>query len=101
MSYQIAGRPQQCSNEQRSRGAAMNNGHELRLDLAHARQRELIAAGERARMDGRSPRHGDKDAAAARSSTGGHPSRASWRVRLTGVMLRRARFSAVRDQGRC
>ena len=39
----------------------MNNGHELRLDLAHARQRELIAAGERARMDGRAWQSREKD----------------------------------------
>ena len=79
----------------------MNNGHELRLDLAHARQRELIAAGERARMDRRSSQSGDQDAAATRASTGEHRSRPSWRARLTGVMLRRARLSTVRDQGPC
>jgi hypothetical protein len=79
----------------------MNSGHELRLDLAHARQRELIAAGERARMDGLSSQSRERDAAATRTSTGEHRSRAAWRARLSAVMLRRAGLSAVRDQGPC
>jgi hypothetical protein len=79
----------------------MNNGHELRLDLAHARQRELIAAGERARMDDRSSQAGDHRAAATRSSTGKHRSRVARRARLIGLMLRRARLSAAREQGPC
>lgn len=75
----------------------MNNRHEFRLDLAHARQRELLAAGERAR----SQQAGDERADAARSSTSEHSSRAARRARLAGVMLRRARPSAVREQGPC
>jgi polynucleotide 5'-kinase involved in rRNA processing len=79
----------------------MNNGHELRLDLARARQRELIVAGERARMDARSSQSGDERADAMRPSSGKHRSRAVRRARLIGLMLRRARLSAVREQGPC
>jgi hypothetical protein len=79
----------------------MNNRHELRLDLAHARQRELLAAGERARM-GRAQPSGDERAVATRSGTAEHRSGSARRAVLIGLlMIRRARLSAVREQGPC
>jgi hypothetical protein len=75
----------------------MNHHHELRLDLARARQRELLAAGERART-GRPAQSGDERAVGKSSSTAKHRSRTARRARLIGLMLRLARLSQAREQ---
>ncbi len=71
----------------------MDSGHDMKLDIAHARQRDLIAAGERARSS--QPSAGDADARRRPRS------RAPRRLLSVGFLLRRAGLSAVREQDPC
>jgi hypothetical protein len=77
----------------------MNNRHEFRLDLARARERELIAAGERARLDGRISQSREADSAATRSATGTRRGRVPQPARLIGLVLRRARVAHASPTG--
>jgi hypothetical protein len=79
----------------------MGGDHDIKLDLAHARQRELIAAGERARLARRPRERRGRRADAARTATGRLRGWAGRRGALLDFLLRRARLSAVREHGPC